>query len=282
MNSTSKFLRYNIGSTFCSWKRYSSHGKDGSSKTTKTTLENYKWMITYAGLGLAGLGFGAVFSQNLFNLGSNDDESNIDIHDPRGPVTEKVYMDVSIGGGPAQRLVIGLYGSDCPITVKNFVEICRGETKSIRTGKLLSYKGVKFHRIIPKFMCQSGDITQNNGYGGESIYGKPFADENFKYKHVSSNVISMANSGPNSNSSQFFISTKATPWLDNKHVVFGHVLYGGKTIKDMEDVGTSSGHPKKDVVIVDCGLLPPLTKALEVDANEIDPKTGRAMGRIMT
>ena len=130
-------------------------------------------------------------------------------------------------------------------------------------------------------MLQSGDIIHNNGTGGESIYGGTFTDESFKFKHISPNVLSMANSGPNTNKSQFFITTAATPWLDGRHVVFGHVLFGGKTIEAIENCGSASGKPLADVLIVNCGVLPSDSKAMEVSTKGVDA-TGRANDRIMT
>ena len=115
--------------------------------------------------------------------------------------------------------------------------------------------GSAFHRIIPQFMCQGGDFTKGNGTGGESIYGEKFADENFKLKHEAPNYLSMANAGPNTNGSQFFITTVKTSWLDGKHVVFGKVTSGDDVVKKMEAVGSQSGKTSKKVVIADCGQL---------------------------
>merc|ERR1719199_1482291 len=127
----------------------------------------------------------------------------------KGPkVTNKVFFDVSIGGKPAGRITMGLYGKTVPKTAENFRALCTGEKGK---GKPLHYKGSTFHRVIPQFMLQGGDFTNGDGTGGESIYGEKFEDENFKFKHNGEGVLSMANSGPHSNGSQFFICLEAVP-----------------------------------------------------------------------
>ncbi|KAJ6836843.1 peptidyl-prolyl cis-trans isomerase [Iris pallida] len=167
----------------------------------------------------------------------------------------KVFFDITIGGAPAGRVVMELFSDATPRTAENFRALCTGEKGVGRSGKPLHFKGSVFHRIIPEFMCQGGDFTRGNGTGGESIYGEKFADENFSRKHTGPGVLSMANSGPGTNGSQFFICTEATEWLDGKHVVFGQVVEGMDVVRAMEKVGTDSGRTKKPVVIADCGQL---------------------------
>jgi len=137
-----------------------------------------------------------------------------------------VFFDLGIDGKPAGRVVFELYTKDAPLTTENFRCLCTGEKGLGKSNKPLHYRGSVFHRIIPGFMTQGGDFTKANGTGGESIYGEKFKDENFKHKHKGEGLLSMANAGPNTNSSQFFITFADCPWLDNKHVVFGKVVEG--------------------------------------------------------
>jgi peptidylprolyl isomerase len=167
----------------------------------------------------------------------------------------RVYFDISIDGAPSGRLVFELFASVVPKTAENFRALCTGEKGVGRSGRPLSYKGSSFHRIIPDFMCQGGDFTAGNGTGGESIYGAKFEDENFQLTHDKGGLLSMANAGPNTNGSQFFITTTVTPWLDGKHVVFGELKEGLELLQAIEAKGSRSGRPAAAVVIDDCGEL---------------------------
>ena len=175
-------------------------------------------------------------------------------------VTHKVFFDVEVktSSGEVQqlgRVVMGLYGEVVPKTVENFRALCTGEKGVGSSGKPLHYKGSKFHRVIPNFMLQGGDFTMGNGMGGESIYGAKFEDENFKLKHTKEGLLSMANAGPGTNGSQFFITTVKTAWLDGKHVVFGEVLEGMDVVKAIEKLGSASGQTKGEIVIQASGEL---------------------------
>jgi len=166
-----------------------------------------------------------------------------------------VFFDISIDGNASGRITFELFADVVPKTAENFRCLCTGERGKGRSGKPLHYRGCTFHRIIPEFMLQGGDFTAGDGTGGESIYGEKFADENFKLKHTTPGLLSMANAGKNTNGSQFFITTEKTDWLDGKHVVFGKVLEGMSLVKKIESFGSQSGVPRKKVVIKDCGQL---------------------------
>ncbi|KAL0866767.1 hypothetical protein Bca101_045885 [Brassica carinata] len=167
-----------------------------------------------------------------------------------------VFLDVSIGGDPLERIVIELFADVVPKTAENFRALCTGEAGLGKTtGKPLHFKGSSFHRVIKGFMAQGGDFSNGNGTGGESIYGGKFPDENFELDHEEGGVLSMANCGPNTNGSQFFILFKRQPHLDGKHVVFGKVVKGMEVVKKMELVGTSDGKPTSNVKIIDCGEM---------------------------
>merc|ERR1719182_1059352 len=155
---------------------------------------------------------------------------------------------------------MGLYGEVVPKTVANFVQLANGKDENGVVGKAstdqdLAFKGSKFHRVIPNFMLQGGDFTRGDGRGGESIYGAKFKDENFKLKHEGPGTLSMANAGPNTNGSQFFICTVKTSWLDGRHVVFGKVIEGLDVVTAVEAVGSQSGKTSKEVIIADSGSI---------------------------
>ncbi|KAH7309404.1 peptidyl-prolyl cis-trans isomerase [Rhizoctonia solani] len=182
----------------------------------------------------------------------------------------KVYTDISIGGKPVGRVVYSLFSDLVPKTAENFRALCTGEKGVGKSGKPLSFEGCAFHRVIKGFMIQGGDFTAGNGTGGESIYGEKFEDEAFPVNHTKPFLLSMANAGPNTNGSQFFVTTVATPHLDQKHVVFGEVVKGKSIIRQVENTPTSSGDaPVSPCVITKCGEL---TSDDELQlANEVPP-----------
>ncbi|MGW3910911.1 peptidylprolyl isomerase [Streptomyces sp. NPDC005070] len=163
-------------------------------------------------------------------------------------MSENVFFEVTADGQPLGRIEFKLYDDVVPETARNFRELATGQNG-------FGYEGSPFHRVIPDFMLQGGDFTRQNGTGGKSIYGEKFADENFKLKHTKPGLLSMANAGPNTNGSQFFITTIVTGWLDGKHVVFGEVVEGMDVVKAIEALGSGSGTTSKKLVISKSGTV---------------------------
>jgi len=190
--------------------------------------------------------------------GSSASGPEVKMEDACGPENPRVFFDIAIGGEDAGRIEMELFAKVTPKTAENFRCLCTGEKGAGHGGKAgLHYKGSPFHRVIPGFMCQGGDFTRGNGTGGESIYGEKFADE-FEggfVRHSQPMLLSMANAGPNTNGSQFFLTTSRTPHLDNKHVVFGKVVAGEDVVKKVEAVGSRGGSTSKPVVVKDCGEI---------------------------
>lgn len=185
--------------------------------------------------------------------GQKDGKASSDEREPKKPKMEikanpRVFFDIDVGGRPLGRMVFQLRADLAPKTVQNFISLCTHE-------KGFGYKGSTFHRVIKQFMCQGGDFTNHDGTGGKSIYGATFEDEDFTLKHTSPGTLSMANAGPDTNGSQFFITFQKTEWLDWKHVVFGHIVSGLDVLRKVEKVGTSSGKPTQKVVVSDCGIF---------------------------
>lgn len=193
--------------------------------------------------------FGSLFAKPLY-----DDTPDVKFW--TGPLP-RVWMDLSIDGGAPARLTFELFADKTPKTAENFRALCTGEKGKSEAGVPLHYKGTIFHRVIKGFMAQGGDTEMKDGRGGASIYGEKFADENFSRKHDAPFLLSMANSGKNTNGSQFFITFGPTAHLDGKHVVFGRVVEGQATVKLLEELQVGEADkPVKEVKVVDCGQVP--------------------------
>jgi len=215
------------------------------------------------------LRFAAAFGIGFAFTGQQTAQAEAKYVPPYPPVETNsvVFLDIDVaaqswfGGAKADRLgriEIELFDDTVPITTRNFRSLCKGDMGLTPDGKKLHYKNSVFHRIIPQFMLQGGDFTRGDGRGGCSIYGTRFKDESFKGKagrHHAPGMLSSANAGPNTNGSQFFVTTVACPWLDGRHVVFGQVIKGMEHVKKIEGYGSPSGAPSATVTIADCGVL---------------------------
>jgi len=182
--------------------------------------------------------------EKVYGIGGTKDKTLAVRGNPR------CFFDITLDGESVGRIVMQIRADVVPKTAENFRVLCLGTEG-------FGYKESSFHRVIPNFMCQGGDFTNHNGTGGKSIYGEKFADENFQLKHTGPGILSMANAGPGTNGSQFFLCTSKTAWLDGKHVVFGKVVKGMDVVKTIEGVGSQGGETSKKVVIADSGEIAP-------------------------
>ncbi|XP_040575416.1 peptidyl-prolyl cis-trans isomerase H [Lepeophtheirus salmonis] len=172
----------------------------------------------------------------------------------RHPSNPVVFFDINVGNAQIGRIVMELFADVCPKTAENFRKFCTGEYQ--KDGVPLGYKGASFHRVIKDFMIQGGDFVNGDGTGCMSVFGPTFADENFMLKHDSPGLLSMANSGKDTNGCQFFITCAKCDFLDAKHVVFGRIIDGLLIMRKIENVPTGPNNkPKIDVVISQCGQM---------------------------
>ena len=203
----------------------------------------------------------AVFGGMFSKVSMYEEKADVEVEEQivHAENLPRCFFDMTIGGEEAGRIEFEIFSDTTPRTAENFRALCTGEKGVGKSGKPLHYKGSKFHRCIKDFMLQGGDFTNGNGTGGESIYGEKFADENFKCKHDQPGLLSMANAGPGTNGSQFFITTTETPHLDGKHVVFGRVVKGMDVVRKIENMERSDGPrgsvPAQEVIIADCGEI---------------------------
>lgn len=263
-----------------------------SSKNNNTSSSSTSILWQLATLAVVGTTF-VVAGNSLTDWGKHSPEKGHDLNHhhhsgpvvPQAEVTSRAYLDIAIRGQPAGRIVLGLHGTVVPKTVRNFETLCAGPTTSTAEPGTVAptYVGSPLHRVIPGFMIQGGDFTRQDGTGGRSIYNSNgsgrFEDESFQLRHNGPGILSMANSGRNTNGSQFFITVHRTPHLDGKHVVFGTVLSGWDVVKRIEACGSSSGTPTADIRIVAAGLLP---NDDDNDNNERDESTKRLPNRSNT
>lgn len=213
---------------------------------------NFALLAAVVLIGLALLAY-----QHIYGTPATPRGPKMTLQEASHPSNPRVFFDVEIGGKAAGRVEFELFAKVAPRTAENFRSLATGERGVGKSGKKMHFKGSRFHRIIPGFMCQGGDFTKGDGRGGESIYGSTFADEweHGVVHHTEPGLLSMANRGRHTNGSQFFITTGAAAWLDGKHVVFGRVVQGMDVLRAMEAVGARSGTPSEEVVIVDSGEL---------------------------
>jgi peptidylprolyl isomerase len=250
----SGFAVKRLASSYPCGSRYLSSSKGQFSLST-----TIRQMATFAAAG--GVAYGAYYLVVRSHLVGGDtageqEDGGLPVP-PQAEVTSRVFFDITIDNVPVGRIIMGLHGDVVPMTVDNFVTLCRGDKFDGSQKTRLAYEGSSFHRVIPQFMIQGGDFTHHNGMGGTSIYGHKFRDENFRLKHTGPGILSMANSGPHTNGSQFFICTKKTPHLDGRHVVFGVVEDGWDVVKKIESYGSMSGKTSKPIIICKAGVLEP-------------------------